>query len=59
MMLPSSPDAIRERLSHRLTHAPDCIRATGSTGMGWVGWMTLFSSTIPLGDSQRVNTHVR
>ena len=45
MMLPSSPDAIRERLSHRLTHAPDYIRATESTQMGWVGWMTLFSST--------------
>lgn len=37
MMLPSSPDAIREQLSRRLTHAPDYIRATGSTQMGWVG----------------------
>ena len=48
MMLPSSPDAIRERFSRHLTHAPDCIRATGSTGIGWVGWVgwvTLFSST--------------
>jgi len=45
MMLLSSPDAIRERSSHRLTHAPDYIRATGSTGLGWAGWMTLFSST--------------
>jgi len=42
---PSSPDEIRERSSHRLTHAPDCMRATGSTQMAWVGLMTLFSST--------------
>ena len=45
MMTPGSPDVIREKFSYRLTHAPDCIRAKGSTGLGWVGWMTLFSST--------------
>ncbi len=49
MMLPSSPDAILERFSRHLTHAPDCIRATDSTQIGWVGWMTLFSSTIAIG----------
>ena len=45
MILPGSPDVIRERTARCLAHSPDYIRATGSTGMGWVGWMTLFSST--------------
>lgn len=45
MMLLTSPDAIRERVLRCSNNFPDCSRATGSVGMGWVGWTTLFTST--------------
>ncbi len=58
-----SPDAIRERSMRRMKNFPDFIRATGWLPVGcaarttpsvdgahsWVGWMTLFSSTIAFG----------
>ncbi len=49
MRLLRSPDAIRERTSRRPIPSPDFIRATRSTGIGWVGWMMLFSSTMAIG----------
>jgi hypothetical protein len=49
MMLRRSPDATREWSSHRLTHAPDCIRATVALGIAWVGWVMIVSSTLASG----------
>ena len=38
-----SPDAIREGFSRRLTHSPDCIRATGWLSVGCAARTTTFA----------------
>jgi hypothetical protein len=49
MMLLPNPDTLREWSSRRPTYSSDFIRVSVSTGIGWVGWMMLFSSTMAIG----------